>query len=99
LVRLVLIANPRSCTAPDPSELEALLAGGGAEVGYVRSTRSATSDLEEACALARDPGAATAPAELGRAAGRPFVNAASAGLAVVAAHAAKPHKPRLGPLA
>ena len=30
---------------------------------------------------------------------RPFVNAASAGLSVVAAQAAKPHKSRLGPLA
>jgi diacylglycerol kinase (ATP) len=40
------------------------------------------------------------PLELGRLAdGRPFVNAASAGLASVAARAAQPFKPRLGPLA
>jgi diacylglycerol kinase (ATP) len=56
-------------------------------------------DLEDACELARDPQAPSARADLGMAAGRPFVNAASAGLAVVAADAAKPHKPRLGPLA
>ncbi|HWC25473.1 MAG TPA: diacylglycerol kinase family protein [Solirubrobacteraceae bacterium] len=56
-------------------------------------------DVEDACALARDPRASTARAELGLAGERPFVNAASAGLSVVAAHAAKPHKPRLGPLA
>jgi diacylglycerol kinase (ATP) len=56
-------------------------------------------DLEEACALARSPCAATARAELGIAGGRPFVNAAAAGLSVVAAHAAKPHKSRLGSLA
>ena len=56
-------------------------------------------DLEEACALARDAAAATAPAELGFAGARPFVNAAAAGLSVVAAQAAKPHKSRLGALA
>jgi diacylglycerol kinase (ATP) len=162
-VRLALIANPRSGAAPDPSELEALLAAGGADVAYVpideiagrqdgdlhdRGLAALTSgarpdrvvvaggdgsigaaalraaelgvplavvpvgtandfarardlplDLEEACALAREPGAATARADLGLAAGRPFVNAASVGLAVVAAQAAKPHKPSLGPLA
>jgi diacylglycerol kinase (ATP) len=162
-VRLALIANPRSGTAPDPGELEALLASDGADVGYLAideiadqhggdlqdgalaaltagarpdrivvaggdgsigpaalcaaelgvplavvpvgtandfaRARDLPRDLEEACALARDPGAATGRAELGLAAGRPFVNAASTGLAVVAAHAAKPYKPRLGPLA
>jgi diacylglycerol kinase (ATP) len=56
-------------------------------------------DLQDACALAREPRAPTAPADLGMAARRPFVNAASAGLAVVAARAARAHKPRLGPLA
>jgi len=56
-------------------------------------------DLSEACALARDPAARTRHAELGMAGERPFVNAASAGLSVVAAQAAKPHKSRLGPLA
>jgi diacylglycerol kinase (ATP) len=162
-VRLALIANPRSGTAPDPSELEALLTRDGADVAYVpideiadrhvgdlqdgalaaltggaRPDRIVVAggdgsigpaalcaaelaiplavvpvgtandfarakdlplDLQEACALARDPSATTAPADLGLAAAKPFVNAASAGLAVVAAHAAKPHKPRLGPLA
>ena len=56
-------------------------------------------DLADACALARDATAPTAPAELGMAGNRPFVNAAAAGLSVVAAHAAKPHKSRFGPLA
>jgi diacylglycerol kinase (ATP) len=37
--------------------------------------------------------------ELLQAGGRPFVNAASTGLAVAAAHRARPLKPRLGPLA
>jgi diacylglycerol kinase (ATP) len=56
-------------------------------------------DLEPACALAGSPQARTARADLGMAGGRPFVNAAAAGLSVVAAHAAKPHKSRLGALA
>ena len=56
-------------------------------------------DLDEACALARDPAATVAHAELGMAGERPFVNAAAAGLSVAAAQAAKPHKSRLGPLA
>jgi YegS/Rv2252/BmrU family lipid kinase len=56
-------------------------------------------DLGEACALAADPAAATRPLDLGDAGGRPFVNAASAGLAPVAAEAARPFKPVLGPLA
>ncbi|MDP8967835.1 MAG: hypothetical protein M3N04_04475, partial [Actinomycetota bacterium] len=43
--------------------------------------------------------AVTRHAELGIAGERPFVNASAAGLSVVAAHAAKPHKPRLGTLA
>lgn len=34
-MRLALIANPRSGTAPDPADLEALLASGGADVSYV----------------------------------------------------------------
>ena len=56
-------------------------------------------DIEDACALARAPHAATSRAELGMAGRRPFVNAAAAGLSVIAARMAKPHKPRLGPLA
>ncbi len=56
-------------------------------------------DLEAACALARDPAACAQPAELGQAGARPFVNAASAGLGVAAARAARPHKSRLGPAA
>jgi diacylglycerol kinase family enzyme len=162
-VRLALIANPGSGTAPDPGELEELLAAGGADVtrvpigeiadgdgGELRDgaldaltagcrpdrfvvaggdgsigpaalcaaelgrplavvpagtandfarTKELPLELEDACALARDPQAATAAADLGLAACRPFVNAASAGLAVIAADAAKPHKARLGPLA
>jgi diacylglycerol kinase (ATP) len=55
--------------------------------------------LREACALAA-AGTALRHLELGRLAdGRPFVNVASAGLASVAAHRAKPLKPRFGPLA
>jgi diacylglycerol kinase (ATP) len=162
-VRLALIANPHSGTAPDPAELEALLAGDGAEVSYVSIEQIADKtggdlvggaldalretgepnrivvaggdgsvgpaalcaarlgvplaviavgtandfarakdlplDLGAAGAIARDPAAAIQPAELGMAGNRPFVNAAAAGLSVVAAHAAKPHKSRLGPLA
>jgi diacylglycerol kinase (ATP) len=55
-------------------------------------------DLDEACRVA-----ATAtrerPVDVLRAGDRPFVNAASAGLSVIAAHHARPLKRRLGPLA
>ena len=162
-MRLALIANPHSGTAPDPGELEALLGADGATVSYVpieevadrdggdlvagaldaltaggapdrivvaggdgsvgpgalgaaqlgvplaviavgtandfARAKDLPLDLEAACAIARDPAAPTAHAELGMAGERPFVNAASAGLSVVAAQAAKPHKSRLGPLA
>ena len=162
-MRLALIANPRSGTAPDPADLEELLGADGAAVSYVPIEQIADKDggdlqdgaidaltaagapdrivvaggdgsvgpaalcaarlgtplavvavgtandfarakelpldLGDACALARDPAAATCRAELGMAGNRPFVNAAAAGLSVVAAHAAKPHKSRLGPLA
>jgi diacylglycerol kinase (ATP) len=162
-VRLALIANPHSGTAPDPAELEALLGADGAGVSYVSIEQVADKDggdlvdgaldalrqtgapdrvvvaggdgsvgpaalaaamlgvplaviavgtandfarakdlpldLDEAAALARDDAAPTAGAELGMAGERPFVNAAAAGLSVAAAHAAKPHKSRLGPLA
>jgi diacylglycerol kinase family enzyme len=162
-VRLALIANPHSGTAPEPAELEARLRADGAEVtsvsieeiadeedgdledGAVAALTAAGPpdrivvaggdgsigaaalcaarvgvplavvavgtandfarakdlplDLDDACALARDPAAAIAHAELGLAGERPFVNAAAAGLSVAAAHAAKPHKSRLGPLA
>ena len=47
----------------------------------------------------RDPVAPTSRVELLIAGGRPFVNAASTGLAVAAAHRARPLKSRLGPLA
>lgn len=53
----------------------------------------------EACALAADPAARTRAVELGAAGDRPFVNVASAGLSVLAAHRARPLKPRLGALA
>ncbi len=163
VVRLALIANPRSGTAPDPEDLAARLARDGADVTRVAIAQIADRDggdlepgalaalraggaperivvaggdgsvgpaalccaqlniplavipvgtandfarakalpldLDEACALARDPRAATARAELGMAGDRPFVNAAAAGLSVEAARAAKPHKSRLGPLA
>jgi diacylglycerol kinase (ATP) len=162
-VRLALIANPRSGTAPDPDELAARLRADGADVSWVpideiahehggdleegaldaltaagppdrivvaggdgsigpaalcaaqlevplavvavgtandfARAKSLPLDLEEACALARSPQARTARAELGMAGDRPFVNAAAAGLSVAAAHAAKPHKSRLGVLA
>jgi len=57
------------------------------------------SDLDAACALAADPDARTTAIELASAGGRPFVNAASTGLPVIAARRAAPLKPRLGPLA
>jgi diacylglycerol kinase (ATP) len=56
-------------------------------------------DPDAACALAADPDAAIRPLDLAAAGGRPFVNAASAGLAPAAARRAKPFKPALGPLA
>lgn len=56
-------------------------------------------DPRDACALAADPAARTLTLQLARAGARPFVNAASCGLSVVAAHRATPLKPRLGPLA
>ena len=162
-MRLALICNPRSATAPEPSALEELLAADGATVtsvpiediadedggeledGALRALAAGGApdrivvaggdgsvgpaalcaaklgvplavvavgtandfarakhlplDLEAACALARDDSAATVFAELGLAGDRPFVNAAAAGLSVVAARAARPHKSRLGALA
>lgn len=144
-VRLALIANPRSRTAPDPDELAARLRADGAAVSWVpidaiadehsgdlaagaldalgpaalcaarlgvalavvaagtandfARAKELPLDLEQACALARSPLATTVRADLGLAGGRPFVNAAAAGLSVVAANAAKPHKSRLGPIA
>ncbi|MCW3001108.1 MAG: diacylglycerol kinase [Conexibacter sp.] len=56
-------------------------------------------DPDAACALAADPGAAVRPLDLAAAGDRPFVNAASAGLAPAAARRAKPLKGALGPLA
>ena len=54
-------------------------------------------DIEEAARLAADPEARTRSVELARAGGeRPFVNAATAGLSVLAARRARPLKPRLG---
>ena len=55
-------------------------------------------DLEEACKLAAR-GRALRALDLGRMDGRPFVNAANAGLAVAAARSAAPLKKALGPLA
>ncbi len=158
-MRLALIANPRSGSAPEPPVLEELLATDGASVvmtpidrldpedpaGALRTLRrdgdpdrvvvaggdgsigpaarlaaelgvplavlpAGTAndfaraqglplDVEEAAVIARNPTAATRHAELGLADGRPFVNAAAAGLSVVAARAADAHKSRLGPLA
>jgi diacylglycerol kinase family enzyme len=56
-------------------------------------------DLDEACALAADPGARLRRVDLAFAGRRPFLNAASAGLAPVAAREARPLKEGLGPLA
>ena len=56
-------------------------------------------DVEEACALAADPDAGVRRAELASADGRPFVNAASTGLSVLAAERARDLKSRLGKLA
>jgi diacylglycerol kinase family enzyme len=167
-VRIALVANPKSGTAPEPQRLAALLSAGGAQVcvtpiqdlradeeggldeaGLAAATRALRVEgrapdrivvaggdgsiglsallaaemgiplavvavgtandfaraldlpleLEEACALAREPRAATRHAELALAGERPFVNAAATGLSVVAAREARPHKSRLGPLA
>ena len=165
-VRLALVANPRSGTAPDPGELERRLGADGAQVGMtaidklnpdggaldegaVADAARALSDggapdrivvaggdgsvglcarlaqeldvalaviavgtandfarahglpldLDEACALARAPAAATRRADLAEVGKRPFVNAASVGLSVIAAREASPHKSRLGPVA
>jgi diacylglycerol kinase family enzyme len=57
-------------------------------------------EVEEAVKLAGEPSARTRSLELAEAAGRrPFVNAASSGLSVLAARNARPLKPRLGRLA
>lgn len=56
-------------------------------------------DLEQAARLAARRDVATTPFELAEAGGRPFVNVASAGLAVLAARHARPAKRRLGPFA
>ena len=166
-MRLALVANPKSGTAPEPERLAELLSSDGAKVSVtpiqdlkageeggldrdgLAAAASALSvdgppdrivvaggdgsiglaalvaaamgvplavvpvgtandfaralelpmELDAACALARDPDAATRHAELALAGERPFVNAASTGLSVVAAKEARPHKSRLGPLA
>lgn len=56
-------------------------------------------DVEEASRLAGSGDVITMTAEVASADGRPFVNVASTGLAVIAAHGALPLKKRLGPLA
>ena len=56
-------------------------------------------DVDEAAQLAGSPAVITMTAEIASADGRPFVNVASTGLAVLAAHGARPLKARLGPLA
>ena len=166
-MRLALITNPRSGTAPAAERLEELLSAAGAEVhttpiGELAGENDAGLDdaelagvisklgargrpdrvvvaggdgsiglaarvagelgvalavipvgtandfaraydlpleLDEACALARAPQAAIRHADLGQVGRRTFVNAASAGLSVTAARAARPHKQRLGVLA
>jgi YegS/Rv2252/BmrU family lipid kinase len=55
-------------------------------------------DVEEACALAATE-TRERPIDVLRAGERPFLNAASAGLSVIAAHRARPLKRPLGPLA
>jgi diacylglycerol kinase (ATP) len=151
-VRLALIANPRSGSAPSPDELARLLAADGAEVvttaiedldraavcragrpdrlvvaggdGSIGRAALLAAELgvplavlpagtandfaraqelplqiEAAAQIARAPQASLRPAQLALAGDRPFVNAAAAGLSVVAARAADAHKSRLGPLA
>jgi len=165
-VRIALVANPRSGTAPDTDGLERRLGadgaligvtpidklnpeGGALDAGAVANAARALSDdgapdrivvaggdgsvglcgrlaeeldiplavlavgtandfvrahglpldLDEACALAREPSPATRRADLAEVGSRPFVNAASTGLSVIAAREASPHKKRLGPLA
>jgi len=166
-MRIALVANPKSGTAPAPRRLAQLLAADGAQVattsiqeikaneegglagqGLAAAVAALSADgppdriavaggdgsiglaalvaaemdlplavipvgtandfaralglpleLEQACALARDPRAATRRAELALAGERPFVNAAATGLSVVAAREARPHKSRFGPLA
>ncbi len=167
-MRLALVANPRSGTAPEPQRLAELLsadaahvtitaiddlagddAGGGLDAAGLEAARRALTEhgmpdrvvvaggdgsvglsallaaemgvplavlavgtandfaraldlpleLEQACALARDPRAATRRAELAFAGARPFVNAAATGLSVVAAREAESHKSCLGALA
>jgi diacylglycerol kinase family enzyme len=56
-------------------------------------------DLDEACALAARERVRTTRVDVARAGDRAFVNAASAGLSVLAARRAHDLKPRLGPLA
>ena len=56
-------------------------------------------DAGEAAALAADTAAPTREVDVALAGERPFVNAASAGLSVLAARRAAPLKPRLGALA
>ncbi len=165
-MRLALVANPKSGTAPAPERLAELLGADGAQVGvtaiqdlasegggldaeglakaraelsedgppdrivvaggdgsiglaaliaadmgvplavvaagtandFARS-QGLSLDIEDACALARDPAAPTRHAELALAGDRPFVNAAATGLSVIAAQEARPHKSRLGALA
>ncbi|MEY2442084.1 MAG: hypothetical protein QOJ46_1510 [bacterium] len=165
-VRLALVSNPKSGTAPEPQRLAQMLAADGAHVGVSAIQDLAAKDgeldgeglaraqawlskdgppdrivvaggdgsigitaliaaemgialavvaagtandfaramglpldIDEACALARDPHAKTRQAELALAGDRPFVNAAATGLSVAAAREARPHKSRLGPLA
>lgn len=57
------------------------------------------TDLDAACALAADPGAATRVHEVAELDGHPFVNAATTGLSVAASRHAESLKSRLGPLA
>ena len=56
-------------------------------------------DVDEAARLAGRADAITMTVEVASADGRPFVNVASTGLPVLAAHGARPLKPKLGPLA
>ncbi len=56
-------------------------------------------DIDRACALAADPTARTRRYEIATFDGRPFVNAAAAGLSARASEHAEPLKPKLGALA
>ena len=89
--------GPLARTAGDAGIPLAVIPTGTAN-DFARALRL-PDELDAACALAGDPRARTRAVELACAGDRPFVNAASTGLPVIAARRAAPLKSRLGPLA